>query len=217
MELDDLKNQLKQKLAQPATDYSETDIAVLLKGQAKSVLDKLRRSLWLEIAFSAVFSIAFVIIALSKAGFVLRAYFGSFLFFTVGFGLFQYYLLRHIEKKAAAPLPVKENLSVIHAILSRYVQRVYWLCMLLIPLCLFYSLWLHHIEYSRLHPDTAVQIFSATTTTVWLKALAAVALLYVPQHYFTRWYLHKLYGVYLLQLHSYIQELQQPEEKLTAV
>lgn len=215
MELDDLKQQLKQKLSQPATEYSETDIALLLKGQAQSVLDKLKRSLWLEIILSVVFTIAFVAVALSKAGFVMRVYFGSFLIFTVGFGLVQYYLVKYIDKTATAPLPVKDNLSVINAILSRYVKRVYWLSMVLLPLCLFYSLWLNYIDYSRLHADAAERIFSPKTTTVWLKALAAVALLSIPQHFFTRWYLHKLYGVYLLKLRGYIQELQQPEEKVT--
>lgn len=211
MELDDLKSQLKQKLSQPATDYSETDLALLLKGQAQSVLDKLRRSLWLEIAFSALATLAFAGIALSKAGFVMRAYFGSCIVFAAGFGLFQYYLLKQIEKKATAPLPVKENLAVIHAILSRYVKRVYIACMLMVPVCLFYSLWLHYIDYSRLHNDTAPVI--NTSATVWIKSLTALALLYIPLHFFTRWYLHKLYGVYLLKLRGYTQELQQPEEK----
>jgi len=212
MELDDLKSQLKQKLSQPATDYSETDLALLLKGQAQSVLDKLRRSLWLEIAFSVIATLAFAGITLSKAGFVMRAYFGSCIVFAGGFGLFQYYLLKQIEKNATAPLPVKENLAVIDAIISRYIKRVYIACMLMVPVCLFYSLWLHYIDYSRLHNDTAPVI--NTSTAVWIKSLVALALLYIPLHFFTRWYLHKLYGVYLLQLRGYTQELQQPEEKV---
>lgn len=211
MELDDLKYQLKQKLEQPAAEHSAGDIALLLKKQAGSVLDKLHRSLWIEIVFSLLFSLAFAAIALFSSNFVLRVYFGSFIILAAGFGIFQYYLAHRIRKTASSSLPVKSNLTAIYTIISNYVKRLYWLTMLLLPVCLFYSLWLHYIDYSQVQNQDALPFYLFWKP--WLKLLALLIAMFFFLHFLTRWYLHKLYGVYLQKLNMYISELQTPEEK----
>lgn len=210
MELDDLKYQLKERLEQsPSDEHSPSDIALLLKKQASSVLDKLHRSLWIEIIFSVLFSVAFIAIALFAGNFVLRVYFGSFILLTAGFGIFQYYLVLKIRKHSLSSLPVKGNLIIIYDLISGYAKRLYWFSMLLLPISLLYSLWLHYIDYNQRQHLPGIPFYAQWQP--WVKLLLLLTATAIAMHYLTRWYLHKLYGVYLKQLKKYIAELQ-PEE-----
>ncbi|BAV06339.1 hypothetical protein SAMN05421788_106401 [Filimonas lacunae] len=212
MELDDLKYRLKEKLEQPATaDVSAQDIAGLMKRQTKSVLDKLTRSLWIEIICSLLCLIAFSIVALTSKQFVLRVYFGSVIAFAAALCMVQYYLVAKIKRYGNTPLPVKNNLNVIYTIVKNYETRCYWISMALLPLCLFFSLCLHYIAYAQLHEGAAPPIY--LTWRPWIKMLSSLIVLSIAAHYLTKWYFRKLYGNYLKELLTYIDELQSPEEK----
>ena len=68
MELDDLKYQLNQKL-QPAEPLrSDGAIAALLKNKTRSVIDKIRRSLWIEIWLSLSLAVASAVIVVVAPG-----------------------------------------------------------------------------------------------------------------------------------------------------
>lgn len=200
MELDDLKYQLKQRLEQPESDHSAAHISLLLKKRTHSVLDKLSRSLQLEIYLSLTFGAVFTAIAILSNNWTQRIYYSTFLIVLAFFGGFPYYLIKRIKKLGYTPLPVRSNLSTIHAIISRYVKRCYRVTMLLIPVCLAYSLWLHYLQNDSV-------LLVSFTVAVALYAGCSVAIA-VPVHYITRWYLQKLYGAYLKQLQEQIEELQ---------
>lgn len=211
MDLDDLKHQLKQKLEQPVAAHTAADIAVLLKKPAQSVLDKLTRSLWIELGVSVITLAGFIGISLFSTQFVLRNYFGPTSLLAACFGVLQCYLVLKIKKLSGTPLPVSSNLLAIYTVVSRYVKLFYWCCMVLLPVCLLFSVWLRSIAYSHFYDLDAAPV--ATSWKPWLQMLGLFLALAVLVHYATRWYLRKLYGDYLNQLHGYIEELQYNDDK----
>lgn len=207
MELDELKVQLNQKFNAEQQKSSE-DLALLLKKKTSSLIAKIRRSIWIELIACVAFTVAFALIAVFAPYWSLKVYFGFFSFVCVAFFIVLRYLLKKTSDFRTSALPVKANLVALFSILKEYVKRYFQLTMILIPLCLIFSFFLGYYEPKSSSLNVAANTGSFPPiifSTVYIAALV------VGVYYFTKWYLKKLYGNYLIQLEELIKELEESD------
>jgi len=208
MELDDLKYQLKNKLSSDKASRSQEDIAALLTKKTSSVTGKLKRSLRIEIICCIIIIIAFGYIGIAGGYQSLRIYFSVFAVLGVAFLALLVYLYRRIFRISGTSLPVKSNLQTIVKIIEEFVKRYFQFTMALIPVCFIFSLLL---IYNDPHPVNEVgQIAKSHLRHPWRVTIFLFVYMSasgVGIYYFTKWYLKKLYGKYLIQLKECIEEL----------
>jgi predicted membrane chloride channel (bestrophin family) len=101
MELDELKQQLKNKLAVDHTGRSDADIAALLTKRTGSVISKLKRSLWIEIICCILVVLVFGYIGITSGYESLKIYFSVFAILSIGMLFLLVYLLKRTTKLGA--------------------------------------------------------------------------------------------------------------------
>lgn len=208
MDLDELKYQLNHKLSTDHAVKSVVDIAALLKKKTHSIIGKLKRSLWIEITCCIIFLIPLGYIGFFSGHWSLRIYFGSFAILMAAFMLLLIYLLRRIDQLGRTNMPVKNNLQTIVNILEEFVKRYFQFSMALIPICFTFSFLLSIKDPIRIPQveNVATRLFTAPWQLYSFLAVYMTGLA-VGVYYFTRWYLKKLYGNYIIQLKQCIHEL----------
>ncbi len=210
MELDELKLLLNQKIDDSRGLKTPLDIAILLKKKTQSIIHKLKKSLWIEIIFSLVIFLLFGYIGLFSKYTSLQIYFSVFTILCVVFMLVLLYLLQKINKLSNTNMPIKQNLISIHSIIKEFTKRYLQFTLSLIPICLLFSGYLGYQDAKNGvvidELDTiSNKLTSPTKLIVFL--VAYLLALSVGVYYFTKWYLKKLYGKYLIQLQDCINEL----------
>lgn len=210
MELEELKSLINHKLATEHTDRSAADIAGLLERKTTSVVDKLKRSLWIEI-YCCIFAIVlFGYFAIKGEYASLRLYFGLFTLVTMGFLGIVSRLLQRTRQLSASALPVKTNLQTIVHIIEQFSRRYFQFSMAMIPICFLFALVLgygehEHVDYPAL--NKLVRFYREAGWRLISTVLVYIIVLSVGIYYFTKWYLYKLYGRYTEQLKTCIREL----------
>jgi hypothetical protein len=209
MELDELKYQLKNRLASEHAGVSGRDIGEILGKKATSITDNLKRSLRFEIICSILVLIGFAVVSVVTSYQSFRIYFGVFSVFTVGFIILLFYLLRRTTRLSAAILPVKSSLQSIVNILEEFMKRYFQFTMALIPICTVFAYILGYTEKARI---PAVDHFANSHIDIAWKVIAFLVIymgaMGVGVYFFTKWYLKKLYGKYVVQLKDCIAELE---------
>ena len=209
MELDELKYQLNKKLdaGQPK---SASELSLLLKKAATSVIHKLQRSLWIDMIINILVLLLFIWQALFNKLWSLRIYFSTFIILSVVALLVLIYLIKKIESLNSSVLPVKQNLEQVYKIINFYKVICFRLTMIFIPLCIFYALLLGYIEGKAGTSVDYSLLIQKAGAKIWIGALLLILYLgglSVGVYYFTKWFLDRLYGKYLIKLKSLIEEL----------
>lgn len=210
MELDELKLLLNQKIDDSRGLKTPSDIAIVLKQKTQSIIHKLKKSLWIEIIFSLVIFLLFGYIGLFSKYTSLQIYFSVFTILCVVFMLVLFYLIQKINKLSNTNMPIKQNLISIHSIIKEFTKRYFQFTLSLIPICLLFSGYLGYQDAKNGVVINELDTISnkLTSPTKLLVFLVAYMLaLSVGVYYFTKWYLKKLYGKYLIQLQDCINEL----------
>ncbi len=208
MELDELKDQLKNKLASDHAGRSDGDIAGFLNKKAGSVVEKLKRSLWIEILFGILVVIVFGYLGFFSNYRSFRIYFSVFTVLCGAFIVLLVYLLRRTTRLGATSLPVKSNLQSIVNIIEEFVKRYFQFSMALIPICFIFSFLLGYYDPKPIPQveKMAKGFFTERWEVVSFLLIYMIALS-VGLYYFNKWYLRKLYGNYVNQLKECIREL----------
>ncbi len=208
MELDELKSQLKHKLATDHTGRSEEDIAILLTKKTNSVIAKLKRSLRIEIISCILITLVFAFIGLTSKTFAFRIYFSVFTIVSIAFLIPMFYLFKRTATLGGTAFPIKSNLQTIVTIIEEFIKRYFQFTMALLPVCFLFALLLgYHDKEPNQHIDSlAKSLFSSLWQVILFIAVYCI-LLSVGIYYFTKWYLKKLYGKYVSQLKECIREL----------
>ena len=208
MELDEIKDLLNQKLETDHLHRSEADFAALLTKKANSILVKIRKSLWFEIISAIVITIAFGLIAFTSKYQSIQIYFSVFTLVFIPFTIVFIFLLKKtniIDNN----LPVKSNLQSIVNILEEFMKRYYQFTMALIPICFVFSFALGYTEKEPVHfMDNLLTTYKPTFSFILVFTFVYVIGLIVGVNYFTKWYLKKMYGKYVVELKNYINELE---------
>ena len=210
MELDELKEQLRQKLDEAPVSKSELDIGDMLKRKTVSIVYKLQKSLRFEIIFCIVAIIAFGLVGIFNKHWSMRVYFSTFSFVFLLFMLVLFYLQKRIKQLSSTHLSVKSNLQLIHSIIKEYVKRVFQFTMALIPICMVFAFWLGVKDGDDFSFDNSIMAkLSVSNKTLYIFLVLYMVLNIVAAYYSTKWYLRKLYVKYLVQLQECIDELEE--------
>ena len=211
MELDELKILLKAKIEEQIPAKSTDELALLLNNKTQSVIEKLRRSLRIEIITAILFTVVFSAVGIFAKYVSLQIYFSAFAFVCFLFIIVLWFLHKKIKQLSSTPQPVKRNLQTISAILKEYVKRYFQLTMILIPLTVIISFSLGYSDENLYNPQLHNSgFFTLTGSAVNIILIFVYIIVFgVSMYYFTKWYLKKLYGNYLEQLQQLITELEE--------
>ncbi len=213
MDLDELKYQLKDKLATDHTGRSGADIAALLNKKTHSLVSKLKKSLWIEIGCCILVILLFIYMGSGSSYHAMQIYFSAFAVVALLFLFVLIYLLRRTSQISNNTLlPVKTNLTTIVSIMEEFMKRYFQFTMALIPICFAFSIFLGYNEPKHTNGLDKTSLGFLNTSWKVITFLAVyMGLLAVGVYYFTKWYLRKLYGNYIEQLKQYIQDLSEEE------
>lgn len=209
MELDELKILLNDKMQQAPATKSALEINMLLDRRTQSVMSKIKRSLILELITTVIFMIMCALVAAYGSYDSIRIYFGIFAFVCALFIPLLYALLKKTQKLGNADLPVKDNLQSVIRLVKDYIKRYFQLTIALIPVSLITAFVLGYNDASLNSVNSSnpfVPNFIGSTLKISLLSIYVV-LFSVGMYYFTKWYLKKLYGNYVQQLESVVEEL----------
>jgi len=212
MELDELKYYLKNTAIQaPIQTKSAESLTALLKNNPKSPVNKIKRSLVIEIVISVVMLLVFVGIVLKSNIWSLQVYFAVLSLLCVWFSFKLYTSYKRIQLLNNTVLPVKKNLEEVHYTMKSFVKQYFQLTMASLPIFFIFSFLLGFYEgYTGIEVpayEKLISKFSSLSQIIWFTAVYVV-LLGIGMYFFTKWYLKKLYGDYLKELESLLAELE---------
>jgi len=213
MELDELKSLINQRMERVHPAKSSAEIALLLGKKTRSVVDKIRKSLIIELVTSVIFTFVCLAVAIFGAYTSLRIYFGIFTVICALFIPLLYIKLVKTKKLSNTVVPVKKNLQVLILLIKEYIKRYFQLTMVLIPISLIISFALGYSDENLNNPDLSNPFFPNFIGSPVRIAIVAVYVIVfsVGMYYFTKWYLKKLYGNYIQQLEQLLAELEEAE------
>ncbi len=200
MELDELKDLWKKSDAvfQPK---AETELASMLRGNSKSIVNKLKRSVWLELGFTLVSGIVLLIYALTLPSGALKWTSVSILAIFVAYSFYyvkKLMLLNRFNPEGNLRAALENLTSSLSGYLKFY-KRSYTL---LYPVYFFLALTFGAIERGV---EQFLTILSQPKTIAYLLGFAA--LFYIGSTWLVNWILKKLYGNYLEKLKLVLKDL----------
>lgn len=209
MDLDQLKEQLKNKLEMDHTGRSSEDISLLLQKKTTSTLEKLKRNLWYETVLGIVFTLVFAIIAFTTKYQSIKIYFAVFAILFSFVMAFMVYLLNKTILLNTADQSIKNNLQSYVLFLDEFIKRYFQLTIALIPIS---GLFAGYLGYNEKTPIPFLDHYLGFEQ-LGIGVIVVITLLYfgplsIGIYYFTKWYLHKVYGKYVLELKKCIADLQ---------
>ncbi|MFY7898869.1 MAG: hypothetical protein ACOVNY_01715 [Chitinophagaceae bacterium] len=193
MELDDLKYYLKNKepLAHSEVKTTET-LAALLKHNPKSPINKLKRSLVIEIIITLIMIPSFVWIGYKSDAWSISVYFYVLAFLSLLFIVKWFQAYNRIQYLTNTVLPVKKNLEEVYYNMNQFVRRYFQLTMASIPIFFTFSLLLGFYEgYSGISVPAYEKIiakFDSLSGLLWF-AIGYIVFFSVVMFYGTKWYL----------------------------
>ena len=216
MDLDQFKTELKTKLATDHINRSDADIEQLLKKKTSSIISKIEKSLWFEIIFGFLLNFAFVYAAFDAGMHSLRIYFGVFSVVMYLFLFFLIYLLVRTIKIKTVDQSIKSNLESYIHLIGEFIKRYMQSTMALIPICILFSGYLGYLDgQADAKSNQYHNLFSfgvkmnVTQFVVFSTSFIVVLGLGIyGMYHFTKWYLNKLYGKYLIDLKQCMFDLQ---------
>jgi hypothetical protein len=201
MELDDLKSIWKK--GEPVFQLkNEQEIALMLKGKSMSIIEKLKRNVWLELIFTISVSIALLIYALSletgSAKWTSISLLLMFLAYTI------YYVKKLILLNGIRR--VNENLHdsiyQLTVSLTTYLKFYKNSYAILYPVFFVLGLLFGAIERG---PEKYMEYIFKPRTIAYLVIMAVM--FFFVSTWIANWYLKKLYGNHLDKLKGLLKEL----------
>jgi hypothetical protein len=202
MELDDLKDIWKRNPPEfKAKD--EAELALMLKGNSKSIVDKLKRSVWFELLFTIVAGVIFLIYALTLES-------GAFKWTSISMiALFVVYSFYYVKKLSLLNRfkpgegNLKTNIDSLITNLSSYLKFYKRSYTILYPA--YFALGL---IFGAIERGTTEFIHSLSKPSVILSLVSLAVFFFFCSTFLTTWWLKKLYGNHLEKLKSLARELE---------
>lgn len=201
MELEELKN-IWKKNKEEFQPKNETQLASMLNGTSKSLIDKLKCSVWFELKFTIVAGIALLIYALLLPSGSLKWATVSILILFVGYSFYYVKKLLLLSRFQPGEDHLKANLKKLVDNLSSYLKFYKLSFTLLYPVYFCLGILFGGLETG------SEKFFENLSNPKIIGYLTIVALvLFFVSTWFTRWYLKKLYGNHLEKLNGLLKEL----------
>ncbi|MEP6749053.1 MAG: hypothetical protein ABJB86_15075 [Bacteroidota bacterium] len=203
MELDDFKKRFSETMPESIILQSAGELEGYIRKRANSVIDKVKRSILFEllacIAFIAIAVWAWFYYNLSyvKAISMLSIFLCCCLLIYLGS------LYKKISKYEKNTLTVKSGLQQVISILEQFTRVYFQFTMITLAIAFVVGL---ITGFITVHSDTAIINFH------WQKAIffyvGCFILWSALMYFFSKWYIKKLYGNYLLQLKEQLKEIE---------
>ena len=201
MELEELKSIWKS--SEPGFQpKDETEIASMLTGRSLSIIDKLKRSVWLELIFTVVVSVGLLIYALTLPAGALKWTSISILLTFLAYTFYYVKKLILLNRFHPGNENIRANLISLIDSLSGYLKFYKRSYTLLYPI--FFCLFLLFISIER---GTEKFIENLSKPATIINVLCMAALYYFLSTWFTNWYLKKLYGNHLEKLKGLLNDI----------
>jgi hypothetical protein len=202
MELEDLKSIWKN--SEPAFSLKdEQEIASMLKGKSMSIIDKLKRSVWFELVFAIVLSIALLLYALSLPKGALKWTSISLLLMCLAYTVYYIKKLSLLNRAQRGNENLHDTIALLIKNLSSYLKFYKNSYAILYPVYFLLGLLFGAMERG---PDKYLEFLSKPTTLLYLLLVAGIFFLISTR--LANWYLKKLYGNHLEKLKSLFKELE---------
>lgn len=195
MELDELKKELNFKISSQH-EVSAVDISSMLRNDTLSVIQKIQRSLRLEILISILFVAVCAYMVLFENAWIYNIYFS--LFGLIGLVFIVVLLILLKKTRNISISPVKENIESVVLVIEQYAKRYLQFTVVLLPFCFGLSLWLSYNDSERILKPMDLKSLIYISLTMLASGTGV--------YFFTKWYLKKLYGDYILQLKGLLIE-----------
>ncbi|MBT1705907.1 hypothetical protein [Chryseosolibacter indicus] len=201
MELEELKD-IWQKNRSGFQPKDEAELASMLRGSSKSIVGKLKRSVWFELAFTFISGLALLTYALTLPSGALKWTSVSILVLFVAYSFYYIKKLLLLNAFNKGDDHLKANLERLTNSLTSYLSFYKRSYTVLYPVYFCLGLLFVGLESGS---DHFFEIISKPKRILSLVAMAA--LLFFLSTWFTNWYLKSLYGNHLLKLKSLLNEL----------
>lgn len=201
MELDELKDLWKKNDAvfQPK---EESELASMLRGNSKSIVDKLKRSVWLELIFTTVSGIALLVYALTLPSGAGKWTSVSIIAIFVAYSFYYIKKLMLLNSFDANRGNLRVTLESLIASLSSYLKFYKRSYTILYPVYFCLALLFGAIERGF---DSFVANLSKPVTIFYLLGFATV--FYIGSTWLVKFILKKLYGNHLEKLKLLLKDL----------
>jgi hypothetical protein len=201
MELDELKN-IWKKTDSDFQPKAESELASMLKGNSKSIVNKLKRSVWVELIFALVAGIVLLLYALSLESNSLKWAYVSILVLLVGYSFYFIKKLTLLNRFNPAEDNLKGNLEKLIANLTSYLKFYKRSYTILYPVYFCLGLLFAGVERGL----TQFLHFVTTPRTMALLVIPAV-LYFLFSNWLVNWFLKKFYGNHLEKLKALLLDL----------
>lgn len=202
MEIEDLKY-IWQKQSEGFRPKDQTELAVMLKGKSSSIVTRLKRNVWYELAFTFLGALALIAYAFMLPDGYLKWTSVSILAL---FGMYSVYYvkkLRLLNNFDSSHENLKANLEILISDLKGYLKFYKRSYSVLYPIFFMLALLFIAIEHG------ATGFFNKVgRPEVYLVLLPGAALFFVFSTRLTSWYLKKLYGTHLEKLERLLGDLE---------
>lgn len=203
MELDELKSIWKNN-APGFQSKDESEIALMLKKQSTSIIEKLKRNVWFELIFTLVASVGMLVYAFTIPSGALKWTSVSALILFVVY-LFAYAKkITMLNRFSLTQENIKSNLELLVNNLDSYLKFYKRSYTILYPV--YFCLMLLFIGLER----GADEFIAAITKPEKIITLILLAVFFFfCSTWLTKWYLKKLYGNHLEKLKCLLNDLEQ--------
>jgi hypothetical protein len=201
MELDELKDLWKKNDAD-FRPRAEAELASMLKGNSKSIVDKLIRSVWFELIFTFVSGIALMAYALTLPSGALKWTTLSFLALFVVYSSYYIKKLTLLNRFNRGQDDLKTNLEKVTENLTNYLKFYKRSYTVLYPVYFCLALLFGAIERGFEEFLDALITFKTIAYLIFWATL-----LYIFSTWVVNWWLKKLYGNHLEKLKQLLREL----------
>ena len=201
MELDELKD-IWKKNDGGFKPKDEAELATMLKGTSRSIVDKLKRSVWIELSFTLVAGIILMVYAFTIESGTLKWLSVSFIALFVAYTIYYIKKLILLKRFISGDENVKTNLEKLVANLSAYLRFYKRSYSVLYPF--YFALALLFIGIER-GLDEFLNSLARPKTIALLLGLAA--LFFFCSTWLANWLLKKLYGNHLEKLKALLKDL----------
>lgn len=201
MELEELKN-IWNKNKAGFQRKDEAQLSSMLKGNSKSVVDKLKRSVWFELVFTLIASVAFLFYAFTLPSGALKWTTVSVLILFLAYSIYYVKKLLILNQFKPGDDHLKASVEKLVESLSSYLKFYKASYAILYPV--YFGL---GVVFGAL--ETGGEKFMEKITDVkWVLYLVGLAVsFFLITMVFANWYLKKLYGNHLEKLKKLLLEL----------
>ncbi len=203
MELDELKNIWKNTTPN-FQSKGESEIALMLKQQSESIIEKIKRNVWFELAFTMAGGFALMIYVLMLPSGAIKWFFVSSLIILVVYLFYYGKKIMMLNRFDQVNSNMKLNLETLINNLSGYLKFYKRSYAILYPV--YFCLMLLFLGLER-GTDEFLETISRPEKILLLLFLAVF--FFICSTWLTKWYLQKLYGNHLSKLKSLLIDLEE--------